>query len=175
MTNGGAQQVQIYKVNDIWKLNVEHYKGASESAPLSKGGDESAQGANERSKGGDERHTTKNNKTIKPSELRSQTYEIVGSPSDLVGELGDSKSPRISGDKKKAYDELIAWSEQERGFVFPPTFKTKQYKAFKLANQNEITREQLMERWSEMATEKFWQKNGFDWLDVFNSFSKKSV
>lgn len=108
------------------------------------------------------------------SELRSRTYEIRTDP-DLTGESGDSKSLRISGDKKKAYDELIAWSEKERGFVFPPTFRTKQYKAFKLANQNGITRDQLMDRWNDMSTEKFWQKNGYDWLDVFNSFSKKSV
>lgn len=107
--------------------------------------------------------------TARPAEV----IEVKES-SDLEGELGDSKSPRISGDKLKAYNELIAWSEKERGFAFPPTFKKKQYKAFKLANQNEITREQLVERWEEMSTDKFWQKNGYDWMDVFYSFSKKS-
>lgn len=100
------------------------------------------------------------------------TEEIIEYP-DLLEESRDSKSPRVSGDKRKAYDELIAWSEKERGFKFPPTFRTKQYKAFKLANQNGITRAQLMERWEEMATEKFWQKNGYDWMNVFDSFSKK--
>ena len=65
MTPGGPQDVQTYRVNDIWKLNVQHYKGASESAPLPKGGDERNEGANERSKGGDESATTKNNtKTV---------------------------------------------------------------------------------------------------------------
>lgn len=68
MTNGGPQDVQMYRVNDIWKLNVQHYKGANESVPLSKGGDERHKGADERSKGGDESATTKNNtKTIEPS------------------------------------------------------------------------------------------------------------
>lgn len=60
MTPGGPQEVQMYRVNDIWKLNVQHYKGANESAPLLKGGDERKQGADERSKGGDESATTKN-------------------------------------------------------------------------------------------------------------------
>lgn len=61
MTNGGPQDVQMYRVNDIWKLNVQHYKGANESIPLSKGGDGRHKGADERSKGGDESATTKNN------------------------------------------------------------------------------------------------------------------
>lgn len=95
--------------------------------------------------------------------------------SDLDGELGDSKSPRISPDKKKAYDELIAWSENERGFPFPKTTKTKQYRAFKLANQNEISRDRLIEMWEEMSTDKFWQKVGYDWMNVVQECLKKPV
>lgn len=55
MTDGGPQDVQVYRVNDIWRLNVNHYKGADESTPLK------AKGADERSKGGDESAPTKNN------------------------------------------------------------------------------------------------------------------
>lgn len=34
-TKGGPQQVTAYTINDIWRLNVEHYQqGASESVPL---------------------------------------------------------------------------------------------------------------------------------------------
>lgn len=100
--------------------------------------------------------------------------EFVVSP-DLDGESGDSKSPRVSGEKKKAYDELIAWSENERGFKFPKTTITKQYRAFKLANENGIPRERLMEMWEEMASEKFWQKAGFDWMNVLQECLKKPV
>lgn len=73
MTNGGPQDVQMYRVNDIWKLNVQHYKGANESTPLSKGGDERHKGADERSKGGDESATTKNNtKKVEPCEFEDE-------------------------------------------------------------------------------------------------------
>jgi hypothetical protein len=54
MTDGGAQDVQIYRVNDIWKLNAEYYQGANESTPLPK------QGADERSKGANESAPSKN-------------------------------------------------------------------------------------------------------------------
>lgn len=113
----------------------------------------------------------------KPTERASRTLEIVEvhEVSDLDGSSGDSKSPRISGDKKKAYDELIAWSENERGFPFLITHRTKQYAAFKMANKNGITREQLMERWEEMSGDKFWQKAGFDWSAVVSSFNTKPV
>lgn len=75
MTEGGAQDVQIYRVNDIWRMNVEHYKGANESAPLNEGGDERTQGANERSKGGDESAPIKNYKTYRT--LGGETPQIV--------------------------------------------------------------------------------------------------
>lgn len=107
-------------------------------------------------------------------ELRSTTYEIRDA-SGLDGESGDSKSPRISEDKKKAYDELIAWSEKERGFKFPKTTITKQYRAFKLANKDEFTRDQLMEKWEDMSSDKFWQKAGFDWMNVVQQLSLKPV
>jgi len=48
MTNGGAQDVQIYRVNDIWKLNADYYQGGAKSAPLEgKGGAENAKGGAE--------------------------------------------------------------------------------------------------------------------------------
>lgn len=95
--------------------------------------------------------------------------------SSFEGVSGDSKSPRISGDKRKAYDELIRWSEHERGFPFLKTHKVKQYRAFKIANDNELTREQLRERWEEMSTDEFWQKTGFDWMNVVSSFNTKPI
>jgi len=108
------------------------------------------------------------------AERASEIIEVIEVP-DTDGESGDSKSPRISGDKKKAYDELIAWSEHERGFPFPKTTRLKQYKAFKLANLNELSRDALMERWEEMSTKKFWQENGFDWMNVVQDLLKKPV
>lgn len=95
--------------------------------------------------------------------------------SDLEEYSGDSKSPRISGDKRKAYLEMIAWSEAERGFPFPKTLIMKQFRAFKLANENQIPRERLMDEWQTMASDKFWQKAGFDWMNVVQECLKKPL
>lgn len=111
----------------------------------------------------------------KVTALRATTYEIEEDTPTFDGVSGDSKSPRISGDKKKAYNELIAWSEEERGFKFPKTTISKQYRAFKVANQNGFTREHLMEKWEEMSTDKFWQKAGFDWMNVVQQLAIKPV
>lgn len=63
MTPGGIQMVARYKVNDIWRMNIEYYsKGGSETAHLNtKGGLKTPKGGPERSKGGSETATTKNN------------------------------------------------------------------------------------------------------------------
>lgn len=65
MTNGGAQDIDVYRVNDIWKLNTEYYKGADEIAPLSKGAAETTQGGAETAQGAAEMTSTKNYKTYK--------------------------------------------------------------------------------------------------------------
>lgn len=118
---------------------------------------------------------TKPNLTKPTVRANALPYDIVKEDSSLKGDSGDSKSPRISGDKRKAYDELIAWSEKERGFPFPKIMKLKQYRAFKLANENEIPRANLIERWEDMSTDKFWQKVGFDWMNVVQELLKKPV
>lgn len=35
-TGGGMQWINAYKINDIWNLNAEHYRGGSESTPPEK-------------------------------------------------------------------------------------------------------------------------------------------
>lgn len=115
----------------------------------------------------------KNNTALEDSQ-RPQIVE-TREASDLDGVSGDSKSPRLSPDKRKAYDELIAWSENERGFEFPKTSRLKQYRAFKLANENKIPRDHLIERWEDMSSDKFWQKVGFDWMNVVQELLKKPV
>lgn len=121
-------------------------------------------------------HLTKLNLTKPTVRAIAQPIEVVEvKDSVLLEDSGDSKSPRISGDKKKAYDELIAWAENERGFPFPKTAVLKQYRAFKLANQNEIPREHLIDRWEDMSTKKFWQENGWDWMNVVQDLIKKPI
>ena len=118
---------------------------------------------------------TKPNGSVLEDEPRAKEARKVVFVSEDSDERSDSKSPRISGDKRKAYDELVAWAENERGFKFLTTHRTKQYKAFKIANENGITREQLQEKWEDMAGEKFWQKNGYDWMNVIEEFNKKPL
>src|SRR3990167_2506138 len=35
-TRGGAQEIKTYKINDLWKMNVNYYEGGSETAPLTR-------------------------------------------------------------------------------------------------------------------------------------------
>lgn len=122
---------------------------------------------------------TNSNQLTQPTETRASARPPVFAYEEIITTLdeesGDSKSPRISGEKLKAYNELIAWSENERGFPFPKTTKLKQYRAFKLANENGITRDQLMTKWEDLACDKFWQKTGFDWMNVLQEIFKKPL
>lgn len=99
MTPGGPQDVQTYRVNDIWKLNVQHYKGATESAPLPKGGDERNEGANERSKGGDESATTKNNIKIIDTGALEDELRVVKVDSPEEEEKPSKKPPKYPNAK----------------------------------------------------------------------------
>lgn len=64
-TQGGPQEVEVFRVNDIWKANLEHYKGGSGEDHLDKGGSETTKGGSENAKGGSETATNKNYRTIK--------------------------------------------------------------------------------------------------------------
>lgn len=80
-TEGGPQKVKTYRVNDIWKMNVEHYKGVAESAPLKiKGVAETDKGVSETAKGVAETAPTKNYiKHIEPGALEDEQrgYEVI--------------------------------------------------------------------------------------------------
>lgn len=103
MTEGGPQDVQIYRVNDIWRMNVEHYKGADESTPLTKGGNERTKGADERSKGGDESAPTKNYiKHIDTSAYAHTSQEIEEVLVPLDGESKSIKVPKDPENEKAA-------------------------------------------------------------------------
>lgn len=125
MTPGGLQEVQIYRVNDIWRMNIEHYKGAYESAPLHEGGDESTQGADERSQGGDESATTKNI----PKTLRTLVVAEAPTLLEVSSEEGDTERPR----KKKVTNEM-----QQVFDLFtdiPARFQWKLYESERVAAQ----------------------------------------
>ena len=54
-TRGGAQEIKTYKINDLWKMNVNYYEGGSETAPLTR-----QRGVQNEPKGGSETATKKN-------------------------------------------------------------------------------------------------------------------
>jgi hypothetical protein len=78
ITEGGSQKVKSYRVNDIWKLNNEHYQGVSESTPLSQGVAESNSGCSQKEVQGVAESST--NK-IKIKEDKENKREIKNSPS----------------------------------------------------------------------------------------------
>lgn len=130
MTNGGPQDVQMYRVNDIWKLNVQHYKGALESVPLSKGGDERHKGADERSKGGDESATTKNN-------TKNVLKNSVATAPRFSGEGEDTPTTRT--EKDESLDRSVKyWREKckEETNMFPATGIPTIRKKLKEAHQH---------------------------------------
>lgn len=50
-TTGGLQWVNAYKINNIWTLNSQEYKGVSKRTTLGKGVSESRQGVSKRTQG----------------------------------------------------------------------------------------------------------------------------
>ena len=60
-TAGGMQKVKAYKIVDIWKENVSHYQGASESVPLQGASESSDKVLSKGAKGASESGTNKNN------------------------------------------------------------------------------------------------------------------
>lgn len=69
-TKGGTQKVKTYLVKDIWKQNIEHYKGVSQIAPLTDKGvsEMTTRGVPNESKGVSQMTTKKN---VREEELKN--------------------------------------------------------------------------------------------------------
>lgn len=95
MTQGGPQDIDVYRVNDIWKLNTDFYKGANEIAPLDKVLTKSTKVLTKSIKGANETHTTKNNtyKTINTSESKDSQEITIVCDSSREEPRGYSKYP----------------------------------------------------------------------------------
>lgn len=72
-TRGGSQDVDVYRVNDIWKLNVDFYQGGAETDPLAKGGLKSVKGGLKTDKGGAETSAKKNNNLKQEEKAAAQS------------------------------------------------------------------------------------------------------
>lgn len=81
----------------------------------------------------------------------------------------DGNKPKTS---RKGYESMVSWAVERRGNPFLKG-STKQYSALKLAKENGITSTRLKERWIEFESDPYWEKKGFDWMNVVTSFNKK--
>lgn len=102
-TEGGPQKVKTYRVNDIWKMNVEHYKGVPETTPLkTKGVAETDKGVSETAKGVAETAPTKNYiKHIEPGALEDELRVEKESSSEFPSRFKPAKYPHSK--------EVISW------------------------------------------------------------------
>ena len=82
VTAGGTQKVKAYRINDIWKMNMEYYQGGLESAPLTtQGGLESNSRVSQKDiQGGPESAPNKNKRIITREEERR---EFTLSPKEI--------------------------------------------------------------------------------------------
>jgi hypothetical protein len=78
-TQGGIQSVKAYKVNDIWKMNTEYYKGVSKSSPPKQ------RGANPSTKGVLIQPTKKNKE--KEEQIFENSEELKQFHSDFMERL----------------------------------------------------------------------------------------
>jgi len=105
-TKGGIQKSHLYIVKDIWGMNVNYYKGVSESRPLNvKGVSESNQrGVQKESKGGRFQATKKNKekKNIKKTNIFSSYKQKINSGSILTDKA-----------KKKIVSRLKIFTEDQ--------------------------------------------------------------
>lgn len=115
-------------------------------------------------------------KATKPKMKKNSFRYNENNPDDFE-DVVDIETGESVAEKKKlvlpVYKELIEWAEARRRKKFFAGTYTKQYKAFKEAQKNNILPHQLKARWQEMEDDKWWQEKGFDWIQVVYSFSKK--
>lgn len=96
------------------------------------------------------------------------SYEKVPIAGDGLTEVA---APQKSKKESKGVEELIRWSEQERGFKFKSL--PKQKKALRLIADMRIPLGDVKARWHKLSQETYFQEHGFDWMNVFSSFDKK--
>jgi len=98
----------------------------------------------------------------------SEAYEEVV---DL--ETGEKKIEAPKTDLSEKYWEMIHWAENRRGSKFLKESIKKQFKAFKIARENNISSSMLQARWVDFEKIKWRQENGWDFMDIVLNFNKK--
>ncbi|MFA6982279.1 MAG: helix-turn-helix domain-containing protein [Patescibacteria group bacterium] len=113
-TPGGPQKVKTYTINDIWKMNTEHYQGVSETTSLPKGVSENAQrGVQNDIKGVAETTSNKNKDNIEHKK-RVQTLSIEDVNEDDFQEIATKYQIPVSFVRSK-YDDMVLWAGERPG------------------------------------------------------------
>lgn len=160
-TEGGPQKVKVYRVNDIWKLNMDYYKGVAKTAPLYEGAVKIDEGAVKTSKGVLIQQHTKNNITSRTITAKADFHIEEERPAKPSAKEGNAE-----------YERALKWAEERTGRKF--IHRVKQYSAIKKAKLAGIGATKLKDRWVELEGEPFYQEKGLDWCMVVSSFDKKS-
>ncbi len=103
---GGPQKVKAYRIVDIWKYNLDHYEGASESVPLVR---KTSKVLSKGAKGASESGTSKN--------LLIKTTDTLSEGSDEKEFNFDKEIEMMRTSKRKDYN-IIALYWRKKGFVF---------------------------------------------------------
>lgn len=110
--------------------------------------------------------------------MKKNSFRYNESNPDDFEDVVDLETGAVVEEKKKPnksieYKEILEWSEKRRGKKFMPHLVTKQFKVFLLAGKYGISHSELKQRWMKLEEQKFWADNGFDWMNVLDSFNKK--
>lgn len=137
MTAGGQQWVNAYRIKDIWRLNMEHYKGGVERNPLNtKGGSKDTKGGLKDTKGGSEvapkkniRITTRTTRSAKPTARKDNKFspedykQVISAYESCKGVKfqgneyspiqQDVKTMFLSGRKKEDIIRFMEWFREK--------------------------------------------------------------
>lgn len=156
-TKGGWQWVQAYKINDIWKLNIEYYQGGSETEHLEhKGGPELPQGGSSYS--GIRRTLKKNNNT---KVLEDKSSPLINF---FISQLKE----------QRGIASLDETTKQSRQYSY--LLKKKIIKQWKITEDKEPTDEQIKKIFLNLLAktkkDQFFRKNATSIKFIYYNFNK---
>jgi hypothetical protein len=114
-TLGGIQKVKAYRILDIWKYNIQHYEGASESVPL--GASESSKVLSKGAQGASESGTNKNHTNKNHRDTRSSIEYLKFIPQEDIQEFVARFDMSENSLKSKAEDLILYCQSKGRKYT----------------------------------------------------------
>lgn len=112
-----------------------------------------------------------NKKSMKKNSFRYSESQASDTFEDVVdadsGAIVKDKTANVSAKMR----EVISWAENRRGgkFINYP----KQLKALSMLKKNNVTPNDIQNRWTDLEKDNFYRTKGLDFMDIVNSFDKK--